>query len=59
MIKILFYMKDHLIDIDSAMNMIKEEIIRELYECVSEQNKNSYYQEFSSSKLSFSEKTMD
>ena len=52
-------MPDNLFEIDSAMNMIKEEIIQELSEAVSKQNKKSYFQELSSSKLSFSEKAMD
>ena len=52
-------MADNLYDIDSAMNMIKEDIIRELSECVSKQNKNMYYQQNSSSNLSFSDKTLD
>ncbi len=52
-------MADNLYEIDAAMNMIKEDIIRELSESVSEQNKNLYYQQTSSSNLSFSEKTLD
>ena len=52
-------MSDNLCEIDSAMNMIKEEIIRELYESVSKQNNESYLQGFSSSTLSFSEKKKD
>ena len=52
-------MDDNLYDIDLAMNMIKEDIIRELSECVSKQNKNSYIQQKSSSSLSFSDKTLD
>ncbi len=49
-------MTDNLYDIDTAMNMIKEEVIKELSESVSKQNKKSYYQEISSSNLSFYEK---
>ena len=52
-------MADNLYDIDSAMNMIKEDIIRELSECVSKQNKNVNYRQGSSSNLSFSDKTLD
>ena len=52
-------MADNLYDIDSAMNMIKEDIIRELSECVSKQNKTSYYRQTSSKKLSFSDKLLD
>ena len=52
-------MSDKLCEIDSAMNMIKEEIIRELSECVSKQNKTSYFQPTSSKNLSFSEKALD
>ena len=52
-------MQDNLIEIDSAMNMIKEEIIRELSESVSKQNSATYIQQISSSNLSFSEKRMD
>ena len=52
-------MSDNLFEIDSAMNMIKEEIIKELSESVSEQNKNAYYRQSSSSNLSFSDKTLD
>ena len=52
-------MSDHLFEIDSAMNMIKEDIIKELYECVSKQNDNSCIKDLSSNHFSFSEKTMD
>ena len=52
-------MADNLYEIDSAMNMIKEDIIKELSESVSKQNKNSYYRQSSSSNLSFSDKTLD
>ena len=58
--KIIFiFMSDNLFEIDSAMNMIKEEIIKELSESVSKQNKNSYYQQTSSKNLTFSDKTLD
>ena len=52
-------MADNLYDIDSAMNMIKEDIIRELSECVSKQNENVCYRQGSSNNLSFSDKTLD
>ena len=52
-------MSDNLIEIDYAMNMIKEDIIRELSECVSNQNKHSYYSKTSSNNLTFSEKSLD
>ena len=52
-------MADNLYEIDSAMNMIKEEITRELSESVSKQNKTSYFHPSSSKNLSFSEKVSD
>ena len=52
-------MPDNLYEIDSAMNMIKEEISRELFESVSRQNNDSYIDEISSTRLSFSQKRMD
>ena len=52
-------MSGKLYEIDLAMNMIKEEIIRELSECVSKQNQSSYFNDVSSSHLSLSEKNMD
>ena len=52
-------MSDNLYEIDLAMNMIKEDMIRELSESVSKQNNESYFQDVSSNKLSFSEKRMD
>ena len=52
-------MAENLYDIDSAMNMIKEDIIRELFECVSRQNKIQYHSKNSSNKLSFSDKTLN
>ena len=52
-------MADNLYEIDSAMNMIKEDIIRELSESVSKQNKNPNYRQNSSSNLSFFDKTLD
>ena len=52
-------MNDNLLEIDTAMNMIKDEMIRELSECVAKQNKKSNNLETSSNKLSFSVKRMD
>ena len=52
-------MSDNMYDIDLAMNMIKDEIIRELSECVSKQNKQTCYDQSSSNNLSFSDKTLD
>ena len=52
-------MTDNLFEIDSAMNMIKEDIIRELSESVSKLNNESYFQDVSSNGLPFSEKTVD
>ncbi len=52
-------MSDTLFDIDLAMNMIKEDIIRELSESVSKQNNETFHQDVSTSNLSFSQKTMD
>ena len=49
----------NLCDIDSAMNMIKEEIIKELSECVSQQNDPLYFSQASSKNLSFSENPLD
>ena len=52
-------MSDNLFEIDSAMNMIKEDIIRELSESVSKQNDESYLHDVSSNSIAFSEKIMD
>ena len=52
-------MVDNLYEIDSAMNMIKEEIIRELSESVSKQNATNCYQQTSTNNLSFSEENLD
>ena len=52
-------MPDNLYEIDLAMNMIKEEIIRELSECVSKQNSPPCVRQNSSNSLSFYEKTLD
>ena len=52
-------MNKNLFEIDSAMNMIKEDIIRELSECVSRQNNPPYYRQASPINLSFSDETLD
>ena len=52
-------MAENLYEIDSAMNMIKEEIIRELSESVVKQNNDSYHQDVSSTILPFSESGVD
>ena len=52
-------MSDNLLEIDTAMNLIKEDIIRDLYESVSKKNNKSYYEKVSSNNLSFYEKTTD
>ena len=52
-------MTDNLFEIDSAMNMIKEDIIRELSESVSKQNSKRYFPQSSSNNFSFSDKTSD
>ena len=52
-------MTDNSFEIDTAMNMIKEEIIRDLSESVSKQNNDTYLQDLTSGNLSFSEKLMD
>ena len=57
--KIINSMVDNQYDIDSAMNMIKEDVIRELSECVVRQNKTSYFSHSSSKNFSFSDKHLD
>ena len=52
-------MSDNLFEIDSAMNMIKEDIIKELSKAVSKQNNNSYLQDVSTNSHPFSERRMD
>ena len=52
-------MADNLYEIDSAMNMIKEDVIRELSESVSKQNKTPYYRQSSPNNISFSDKILD
>ncbi len=55
----IFFMSDNLFEIDTAMNMIKEDVIRELSESVSKKNKELYIQDFGSSSHPFSERRMD
>ena len=52
-------MADNLFEIDMAMNMIKEDNIRDLSESVTKQTNRSYYQDVSPASLSFSEKRKD
>ena len=52
-------MSDNLVEIEAAMTMIKEDIIRDLYESVSKQNNESYLHEVSPNRLTSSEKSMD
>ena len=52
-------MTDNLFEIDSAMNMIKDDIIRELSESVSRQNDESYINDASTANLSYAEKGKD
>mgnify|MGYP001486019588 CR=1 FL=1 len=52
-------MSDNLFEIDSAMNMIKEDIIKELSESVSKQKKDNFYNDVTSKSLSFFEKIKD
>ena len=52
-------MKDNLFDIDSAMNMIKEDIVKDLSESVSKQNDKSFRQDVSTKRFSFSESIRD
>ena len=52
-------MAENLLEIDMAMNMIKEEIIQELSECVSKQNPRPSYRHTPSSNLSFSDTILD
>ena len=52
-------MSENLGEIDKAMNLIKESILSELYESVSQQNKKNYYPGISSNNFSFSEKSTD
>ena len=52
-------MSDNLFEIDSAMNMIKEDVIKELSESVSKQNNSSFLNDVSSNNSPFSERRMD
>ena len=52
-------MPDDLIDIDLAMNLIKEDIIRELSLSVARQNNETYLKDVSSSTFPFSERGTD
>ena len=52
-------MAENLYEIDSAMNMIKEDIFKELFESVSKQNKTPFYRHTSSNNLSFSDDPLD
>ena len=52
-------MTDNLFEIDSAMNMIKEDIIRDLYESVSKLNNDTCFQDPSAKNLSFSDERLD
>tara|TARA_B100001250_G_C19372214_1_gene602461 strand:- start:85 stop:261 length:177 start_codon:yes stop_codon:yes gene_type:complete len=57
--KKLNLMTDNLFEIDSAMNIIKEDIIRDLYESVSKLNKDTCSQDASAKNFSFSDERMD
>ncbi len=52
-------MSDNLYEIDYAMNVIKEDIIKELYESVTKQNNSSCIQDVSSNNFPFSEGIRD
>ena len=52
-------MSDNYLEIDSAMNMIKEEVIKELYESVSQQNNDSFLKDLSTNNITFVEKHLD
>ena len=52
-------MSDNLFEIDYAMNLIKEDVIRELSESVSKKNNDSCFHDVSSNSLPFSEMKMD
>ena len=52
-------MSDNLFEIDSAMNLIKEDVIRELSESISKENNDRYIKDVSSGTLPFSGKCMD
>ena len=52
-------MQENLLEIDLAMNMIKEDIIKDLSDSVIKQNPNSFYKDLPPSKLSFSDSQKD
>ena len=52
-------MNDDLYEIDLAMNMIKEDIIKDLSESVSKQTNNAYFRDISSNNLTFFDNSMD
>ena len=52
-------MQDNLFEIDKAMNMIKEDMIRDLSEAVTKKTNQAYCQEVPPANLSFSEKIKD
>ncbi len=52
-------MSDNLFEIDLAMNIIKEEMIKELSESVSRQNENQYSNQTRANNFSFYDKTSD
>ncbi len=52
-------MSDNLFEIDSAMNMIKEDIIKELSESVTREKQDRSLRNLHISDLSFSEKLKD
>ena len=52
-------MTDDLFAIDLAMNTIKEEVSKELFECISKQNRKSYYHQIPPNNISFSDKALD
>ena len=52
-------MSDNLLEIDKAMNMIKEDIIRELSESVLKKNDRRPFKDVTTNSLSFSDKSMD
>ena len=52
-------MSDNLFEIDSAMNLIKEDIIRELSESVSKQNRDRFYKRMLSNRFALYEELKD
>ena len=55
----MIFMSGNLVEIDSAMDLIKEEIIRDLSESVSKQNNELYFHDGSTVSLPFSDKHLD